>query len=73
MKRINGIHVFLMIVVTAFVAGCSAGSGSSPSQTTNTTPAQTGSVYVLGTDAPLPSVVSFAVGFPMAPQHPFPY
>jgi Domain of unknown function (DUF4382)/Domain of unknown function (DUF5666) len=62
MKRINGLSVFALILVTAFVAGCSSGSGNAPSQTgSGTSQAQTGSVYVLGTDAPLPSVVSFAV------------
>jgi Domain of unknown function (DUF4382) len=60
MKRTNGLSVFMMILITALIAGCSSGSGSSPSQT-GTTQAQSGSVYVLGTDAPLPSVVSFAV------------
>src|SRR6202453_1225796 len=59
MKCIHGLRVFLMTGVAACVAGCSSGSGSAPSS--STTPAQSGSVYVLGTDAPLPSVVSFAV------------
>jgi hypothetical protein len=64
MKHTYGLRVFVMVVVTAFVAGCSSGSGTAPSSngSSGTTPAQTGSVYVLGTDAPLPSVVSFAVG-----------
>src|SRR6202451_2344363 len=60
MKCIHGLRVFLMIGVAACVAGCSSGSGSAPSSSSST-PAQSGSVYVLGTDAPLPSVVSFAV------------
>jgi hypothetical protein len=51
-----------MIAVTACVAGCSGGSGNAPSSPSSTNPAaESGSVYVLGTDAPLPSVVSFAV------------
>ncbi len=65
MKHTYGLRVFMMILITAFVAGCSSGSGTAPSGsngTSNATPAQTGSVYLLGTDAPLPSVVSFAVG-----------
>ena len=65
MKHTYGLRVFMMILITAFVGGCSSGSGTAPggsSGTTNSTPAQTGSVYLLGTDAPLPSVVSFAVG-----------
>jgi hypothetical protein len=64
MKCMHGLRVFLTVVTTACVAGCSAGSGSAPSQSTGspTNSAQTGSVYVLGTDAPLPSVVSFSVG-----------
>ncbi len=63
MKYIHGLRVFLTIAVTACVVGCSSGSGSAPSQTgsSDSNSAQTGSVYVLGTDAPLPSVVSFAV------------
>ena len=60
MKCIPGLRMFLMIGVTACLAGCSSGSGSAPSSS-GSTQAQTGSVYVLGTDAPLPSVVSFAV------------
>src|SRR5271156_2155005 len=63
MKYIHGLRVFLTIVVTACVVGCSAGSGNNSSGSSNsgTTSQQTGSVYVLGTDAPLPSVVSFSV------------
>jgi hypothetical protein len=61
MKCIHGFRVFLTIAATACMAGCSAGSGSAPSTSSGTTPEQTGSVYVLGTDAPLPSVVSFSV------------
>ncbi len=63
MKYLNRLRVFLAIAVTACVVGCSAGSGNNPSGSSNsgTTSQQTGSVYVLGTDAPLPSVVSFSV------------
>jgi hypothetical protein len=61
MKCIHGLRVFLMIGVAVCVAGCSSGSGSAPSNSSSTPPAQSGSVYVLGTDAPLPSVVSFPV------------
>jgi hypothetical protein len=53
------IHGLLMIGVAACIAGCSTGTGSAPTNVAN--PEQSGSVYVLGTDAPLPSVVSFAV------------
>src|ERR1700689_181677 len=60
MKCIYALRVFSMVAVAAFVAGCSSGSGSAPGSSTPP-PAQSGSVYVLGTDAPLPSVVSFAV------------
>jgi hypothetical protein len=64
MKCIHGLRMFLTVAATACVVGCSAGSGSAPSQSTGSTTnsAQTGSVYVLGSDAPLPSVVSFSVG-----------
>src|SRR5271170_5129555 len=63
MKYTHGIRVFLSTAVIACFAGCSSGSGSAPGASggSTPTPAQTGSVYVLGTDAPLPSVVSFAV------------
>ena len=63
MKYTHDIRVFLSTAVIACVAGCSSGSGSAPggSGGSTSTPAQTGSIYVLGTDAPLPSVVSFAV------------
>jgi Domain of unknown function (DUF4382) len=60
MKPNHGLCVFSMILLTAFVTGCSSGGSSTPP--TNSTPAETGNVYVMGTDAPLPSVVSFAVG-----------
>ena len=63
MKCVHGFRVYLTIVATACVVGCSAGSGSAPSESTGSTnSAQSGSVYVLGSDAPLPSVVSFSVG-----------
>ena len=64
MKHISGLRASLALLVAACVAGCSAGSGSAPTQSSSTSgssTAQTGSVYVLGTDAPLPSVTSFAV------------
>jgi hypothetical protein len=62
MKNIHALRMFLMIAVTACVAGCSGGSGNAPGSPSGTAPAaESGSVYVLGTDAPLPSVVSFAV------------
>ena len=62
MKPISRLSVFLMLVVAAFIAGCSTGSGTAPSQGSGSNAnAQTGSVYVLGTDAPLPSVTSFSV------------
>ncbi len=63
MKCVHGFRVYLTIVATACVVGCSAGSGRAPSESTGSTnSAQSGSVYVLGSDAPLPSVVSFSVG-----------
>ncbi len=59
MRYIHALRVFLVIGLAACIAGCSTGSGTAP---TSVTPSeQSGSVYVLGTDAPLPSVVSFAV------------
>jgi hypothetical protein len=63
MKCINGIRVFLAMAITACLVACSTGNGSAPntSGSGSTPSAQTGSVYVLGTDAPLPSVVSFSV------------
>ena len=63
MKHTFGLHASLMLVVAACIAGCSTGSGSAPSQNSGSSSpsAQTGSVYILGTDAPLPSVTSFSV------------
>jgi hypothetical protein len=63
MKYTHNIRGLFWTAVIACIAGCSSGSGSAPggSGSSTSTPAQTGSVYVLGTDAPLPSVVSFAV------------
>ncbi len=60
--KLIGLRVSLTLVVAACIAGCSSGGGSTPpSSGSGTTNAQTGSVYVLGTDAPLPSVTSFSV------------
>ena len=60
MKYLHWLRVPLMIALTAGVVGCNSGSGSG-SDGSNVTTAQSGSVFVLGTDAPLPSVVSFSV------------
>jgi Domain of unknown function (DUF4382) len=48
----------LTALVAALTMGCGGGSSSS---STSTTQAENGSVFVNGTDAPLPSVVSFDV------------
>jgi hypothetical protein len=63
MKCIHGLRMLVTCAVIASIAGCSSGSGNAPSGsgTSSTPPAQTASVYVLGTDAPLQGVVSFAV------------
>lgn len=63
MKYLQWLRVFLMIALTAVVVGCSSGSGGagSGSNSSSSTATQSGSVFVLGTDAPLPSVVSFSV------------
>src|ERR1700730_10472090 len=53
-KWCNGI---LVLALVALASGCGGGSSSS----TTTTQTQSGSVFVNGTDAPLPSVVSFQV------------
>lgn len=54
-KWLKGIGVLALV---AAISGCGTGSGSTSS--TSTAP-QNGSVFVTGTDAPLPSVVSFRV------------
>jgi hypothetical protein len=54
MKWWSGLAVLALV---ALASGCGGGSSTS---TTTTTP-QSGSVFVNGTDAPLPSVVSFQV------------
>ena len=63
MKRIHALRMTLMMAAAACIVGCSTGGTNTPGNNSGSTPAaQSGSVYVLGTDAPLPSVVSFAVG-----------
>jgi hypothetical protein len=52
-KRMN---CLLAVALVAFAGGCGTGS-----MTTPVMPEQSGSVFVTGTDAPLPSVVSFKV------------
>jgi hypothetical protein len=54
MKWLNGLSVLVLVGLA-----CGCGGGSSSSITTPTP--QSGSVFVNGTDAPLPSVVSFQV------------
>ena len=49
------------IFACALVAGIVGCGGSSPSTQTTTPSAQSGSVYLAGTDAPLPSILSFQV------------
>ncbi len=46
----------LLVFIAAFLIGCSAGSGSNGGGGSNS-----GSVFVVGEDAPLPSVVSFNI------------
>src|SRR6202790_2065882 len=53
-KWCNGI---LVLALVALASGCGGGASTS----TTTTPTQSGSVFVNGTDAPLPSVLSFEV------------
>src|ERR1700693_1877491 len=47
-------------LLSLMVLACGCGGGTS-SNTTSMTPAESGSVFVSGTDAPLPSVLSFQV------------
>src|SRR6202049_5216431 len=54
MKWISGI---LVLALVALASGCGGGSSSS----TTTTQPQSGNIFVNGTDAPLPSVLSFQV------------
>jgi hypothetical protein len=54
MKWLSGI---LVLTLVALASGCGGGSSTS----TTTTQPQSGSVFVNGTDAPLPSVLSFQV------------
>lgn len=51
------LNCFAVVAILALIAGCGMGSGYSNS---NPTP-QSNTVFVTGTDAPLPSVVSFQV------------
>jgi Domain of unknown function (DUF4382) len=54
-KRLTSLSLLSLMVLA-----CGCGGGTS-SNTTSMTPAESGSVFVSGTDAPLPSVVSFQV------------
>jgi len=51
-KWLSGVFA---VVLTAWISGCGGGSSSMP------VAPQSGNVFVTGTDAPLPSVVSFKV------------
>jgi len=55
-KWLNGILFCALAALVALVVGCSGGSASTP-----VSQQQTGTMFVTGTDAPLPSVVSFQV------------
>ena len=57
MKLKEWLGATLALALVAAVSGCGGGSSSSGTNT----PPQSGSVFVNGTDAPLPSVVSFQV------------
>jgi len=56
MKPTKWVSGFLSLALVAALSGCGGGNGS-----TGATTPQSGSVFVTGTDAPLPSVVSFQV------------
>ncbi len=62
MRNFHGLQVFPSLVLAAAIAGCSTGTSNTQSNNGGSPQAQSGSVYVLGSDAPLPSVISFAVG-----------
>jgi hypothetical protein len=57
MKPMKWLSALSVLTLVALASGCGGGSSSS---TTTSTP-QSGSVFVNGTDAPLPSVLSFQV------------
>jgi hypothetical protein len=57
MKPMKWLNALSVLALVALASGCGGGSSSS---TTTSTP-QSGSVFVNGTDAPLPSVLSFQV------------
>lgn len=54
-------YAFRGLLACALVAGIVGCGGSSPTSTQATPNAQTGSVFLAGTDAPLPSILSFQV------------
>ncbi len=56
MKPTKWMNGFLCLALLAALSGCGGGNAS-----TGTTMPQSGSVFVTGTDAPLPTVVSFQV------------
>jgi len=59
-KKIFPVTLAALMAAALMVAGCNNGSAGSTS-TTTTTAAQTGPSFVIGTDAPVASVVSFSV------------
>ena len=54
-------RLFTGLLAGALIAALAGCSGSGPMSGTTTPSAQTGSVFLAGTDAPLPSIVSFQV------------
>jgi Domain of unknown function (DUF4382) len=57
MKPMKWLSGLLVLGLVAVVSGCGGGASTTPEATEN----ESGSVFVTGTDAPLPSVLSFQV------------
>ncbi len=56
MKRSKCVQIFLAVLPLFLISACSGGAGSS--NTTTPPPQQSGSIFSVATDAPLPSIVS---------------
>ena len=54
MKRSQCVHILFAILPLLLISACSGGAGNS----NTTTPQQSGSIFSVATDAPLPSIVS---------------
>ena len=58
MKQLKCVQIFLAILPLLFISACSSGAGNDSSNPPAPPPQQSGSIFTVATDAPLPSIVS---------------